>query len=276
MNKAYILILLMLHSINVLSQSDLYDKPNTEKFALYLFKSGEYKLASGEYEKLSFFEPDNSFYKENLFRSYRLAGEYEKVYSRFNSIYLDPNKAPYKVAIDYTCILFKQNKLSEAEKFLNFYDNFNQDDKLLFNIGLQLANKNWEGARSVVKNTGETSNTNLKSLIILAEETKDIKYKSPYLSAGLSVFVPGLGKAYSGYWKDGLFSLLFTGMAVWQTSRGFSKHGTSSAYGWIYGGIAAGFYLGNIYGSFKAASKHNETINHKFFHRLDEIIDRVE
>jgi hypothetical protein len=37
----------------------------------------------------------------------------------------------------------------------------------------------------------------------------------------------------------------------------FSEDGTESVKGWIYGGVSAWLYAGNIYGSVVAAEQHN-------------------
>jgi hypothetical protein len=73
--------------------------------------------------------------------------------------------------------------------------------------------------------------------------------KSPWLAAGLSAVVPGLGRVYIGRWPDGLFSFLLVGMVSGFAAHGFYEDGQSSVRGWILGSTAALFYVGNIYGS---------------------------
>jgi hypothetical protein len=72
--------------------------------------------------------------------------------------------------------------------------------------------------------------------------------------------LPGSGKVYTGDWKDGLISFLFVGGTTIQAIRGYNKYGQNSGFFIIYGSIATSFYLGNLYGSFKSANKHNEKL----------------
>lgn len=101
---------------------------------------------------------------------------------------------------------------------------------------------------------------------LLADAGK-ISYKSPFISGALSTIVPGLGKAYTGFWKDGAIALVFVSVNAWQSYRGFSKLGIHNADGWVFGSFAVGFYLGNIYGSVKAAIKHNKSANDYLYNR---------
>jgi hypothetical protein len=76
---------------------------------------------------------------------------------------------------------------------------------------------------------------------------------------------------YSGYWKDGFFSLLFTGMSAWQSYRGFKQKGTSSFYGWFMAGTSFSFYIGNLYGSVKAANRRNHEFNHMIYNDFEKV-----
>ena len=94
-------------------------------------------------------------------------------------------------------------------------------------------------------------------LLNLYYESSDIKHRSPFLAGTFSTLIPGMGKAYSGRWKDGLIALVFIGGTGFQAYRGFDKKGVKSVYGWIMGSLCVGFYMGNIYGSAKAAKVFN-------------------
>ena len=84
-----------------------------------------------------------------------------------------------------------------------------------------------------------------------------MKYKSRFLAGSLSAIIPGMGKVYSGRWKDGIISLLFVAGTGYQAYRAFNDKGIESVYGWIMGSLSLGFYIGNIYGSAKAARLYN-------------------
>jgi hypothetical protein len=92
----------------------------------------------------------------------------------------------------------------------------------------------------------------------------------------MSTFIPGSGKIYTKNWQDGLIALLFVASNAWQAYRGFSKDGVKSTYGWVFGSIGAGFWLGNIYGSYKSAQKFNKQIQKGYHDKISGVIyDRM-
>jgi len=103
---------------------------------------------------------------------------------------------------------------------------------------------------------------------ILFQDMNNARYKSPGLALGMSALLPGSGKVYTGEWKDGLVSLLFVTGSVIQAIRGHQLYGERSAFFIAYTGLATTFYLGNLYGSFKSARKHNDKIRHQLHRRM--------
>lgn len=93
--------------------------------------------------------------------------------------------------------------------------------------------------------------------------------KSPALAAVMSAVVPGSGKVYSGRAYDGLYSLVALASTVWLSYEGFRDNGVHGASGWIFGGLSAFFYGGNIYGSYAAAQNYNDDIDRALGDRLD-------
>ena len=105
-------------------------------------------------------------------------------------------------------------------------------------------------------------------LLNLYYESSNIKHRSPFLAASFSTLIPGSGKIYSGRWTDGLIAFLFIGGTSFAAFRGFEKKGVESAYGWIMGSVSLGFYLGNIYGSAKAAKVFNSRQNAQYIEKV--------
>ncbi|NPA80719.1 MAG: hypothetical protein GXO29_06700 [Thermotogae bacterium] len=89
--------------------------------------------------------------------------------------------------------------------------------------------------------------------------------KSPAVAAALSALIPGLGKAYAGRWKDGLYSFAINSslaLGLYLAARDDSKPRMA-----VYGLAFAYFYLGNIYGSYVAVRKMNERITLEYVSR---------
>jgi TM2 domain-containing membrane protein YozV len=82
--------------------------------------------------------------------------------------------------------------------------------------------------------------------------------KSPTFAAILSALIPGAGKIYSGETGDGITALILTGLFGYLAYDNFeAKHKTRA---WIFSGLTAFFYAGNIYGSAAAAQIYNAGI----------------
>ncbi len=234
---------------------NLFDDKNTFEFAKYLFQAGHYNYAAQEYERLFFKFPCNEEYQLGLLKSYRFAGDYSNGISSFQKI---ASPAP-AVQQEY----IRLNLLSGNITNLNSYaSQLNRESILWNNLDLTLR------LISIADNPPGLDGIQIQKvdegLMKLYYNASDIKHKSPFLAGTMSTFIPGTGKVYSGRWKDGLMSVLFIGATAFQSYRGFDKKGVNSVYGWIMGGLSIGFYLGNIYGSVKAAKLYNSH-QHKMY-----------
>ncbi|RKZ23520.1 hypothetical protein DRQ18_00310 [bacterium] len=92
--------------------------------------------------------------------------------------------------------------------------------------------------------------------------------KSKLYAAFLSTIVPGLGRMYAGRVGDGIFSLLAifgTGMNAYYM---YEKGNKPLFYFNV--ALAAGLYLGDIYGSWVAAKRENEKRKRKFIEKVEE------
>lgn len=90
----------------------------------------------------------------------------------------------------------------------------------------------------------------------------DPPYKSSALAGILSAIIPGSGKMYVGEWGDGITALLVTGLLAFLAYDNFRANHDTRA--WIFTGLGAFFYGGNIYGSVVSAQIFNARINFEF------------
>lgn len=249
---------------------DIYDLENSKKYANYLFQSQEYKLAAQEYERITFLDSADQSAQLRLVKSYRLLNKPEPALRRLHLLFPLKDTMPSSFANEYTKLLISNGQLSSGKIFLNTNQKLANNEKDFYLATINMYQKNWEAAYNLLDDSlnGGIYYLRMKQL---ANDAMNFKYKKPWLSMSLSTIIPGLGKMYCGYWKDGLVSLLFVGMSAWQSYRGFSKNGINSVYGWIYGGVSLGFYIGNIYGSGKSANKYNHKHDHKLLHEVESI-----
>lgn len=261
-NKALLLLLFL--SLQLFAQKvDLFSEKNVSEYAKYLFRTNQFSYAAEEYERLLFMNKKNESYQLGLLTSYRFSGNYSKGILAYQN-FLDSNSKPsHTITIEYS----KLNLLS---------NNFNNNNLLLRNSEIDPAFQNNLSLTmrllSYPEYKGGLEGIDVDQVDIglmnLYASYSELKYKSRFLSGTFSALVPGTGKVYSGRWKDGLISFLFVGATTYQAYRAFNQKGTKSAYGWIMGSLAFGFYIGNIYGSVKAAKIYNTNQNRNYSEKV--------
>lgn len=104
-------------------------------------------------------------------------------------------------------------------------------------------------------------------LLALYKMKRDPNYKNETTAGLLSAIVPGLGKAYVGEYGDGITAFLMTGLFTFLAVDNFNHD--HNFRGWLFGGLAAYFYAGNIYGSVSAAQIYNAGIKFSFDNELN-------
>lgn len=265
-NKFSIILLLATIQLNAQNQ-DIFDFSNSLLYADYLYKNAEYNLAIQEYKRVLFLNPLYNKSRLRILDCFILEGEYEEgiAYSK---------KMSEHVNFTDTLLLLQGKLLLLNRDFTGFDHSVSRDklsskEDLFLSFSEQILLYQWEKAASFVP--ALNGEEDFQAFIPIINRATGIKYKSPQLSFAMSAFVPGAGKVYSGYWKDGLFSFLFTGIAAWQSYRGFKQNGSTSFYGWLMGGVSLSFYTGNLYGSVKAANKRNHEYNHQIVDDFEKV-----
>ncbi len=262
------LLLLFLFPVYLLSaqNNDLFSFDNSIKYADYLYRNAEYNLAIQEYKRILFLDPGHDLYAYKLFDSYILSHEYGKGLNYYNQNILKLHQTDTLLLLKGKLLLLSSN-INSFSGLLG-YGGLSNQSKHFLNFSQLMFQTKWEEASEVLVGLNETNE--YQEFVPIVNRALDIKYKSSALSLSMSAIVPGMGKMYCGYWKDGVFSLLFTGLSAWQAYRGFTQHGTSSFYSWFMGGLSLSFYVGNLYGSAKAANKRNHSYNHEIMDNFED------
>lgn len=257
MRKIILILFIIVYCTNVFSQ-DLYNFENTKKFAEYLAKSGQYDLATREFERLTFMSPENDSLKTSLLSMYRRSGKYDEAIIRGKQLYSELTTMSASSAVEYGRTLLLKSEYKLAKNFWESNLKLSFADKTILSATSDILQDNYKSANELlqtVKPEDHRLATNYKEL---AEQAIAIKRKSPAMAGIMSAIVPGTGRMYVKDWKDGIVSLFFVGTMAFQSVRGFNKSGVKSTRGWVYGGIGFGFYLGNIYGSVVSAKGYNK------------------
>lgn len=266
MNRFFVIIyIFFLFTFKIYAQ-DIYNHENTLKFADYLYASGDFKEAALEYERALFFDSLSTENQFKLIRSYRKSGSPGEAIKKYG-IFCKSVTCPPILTIEHAKAL---SDLAEYQKCLEYIEKHpdNNNPELAFvSVTCMLKLSQWDDAKNLITAMPENNAMNMFAPII--HNAKNNKMKSPLVASLLSTAVPGLGKVYTGYWKDGLIAFVLIGTSAFQAYRGFNQKGVSSAYGWIFSLTFTGFYIGNIYGSAKSANKRNVLINQSIQNEVD-------
>lgn len=235
-------------------QENIFDFKNSLIYAEHLSSKQDYKYAALEYQRLLILKPEDDSIRYHLIRSYRLAKQWDLGIGFIEDEYPEIKAVPNLVSQEYLKILFHKEDFQRIDGFLNLNTSLPVDYKSNMLVGRLLLAKDWTKAYSLSQNLQIYDPV----LLSFAEQGKSIKRKSPVLASLLSVIIPGLGKVYSGDWKNGLVSFVYVGTAAFGAYRGFKVAGINSGFAWVFTGIGSAFYLSSIYGSHREAKGHNQ------------------
>jgi|GEM_PF-793711 len=263
--------ILLVFNLSLLGQENLYDCDKSRTFADYLYNTGQYELSLHELERISYFCSFDSASQLMMLKSYRKLKYFEKEELFFAS---QKNPLLSNLSLEYRdeyvrMLMEKQNYHAVKQLITDGFD-FSQTPE--HQLGTALLLQNWEEAYKLSLESKPENSYKLTGLQGIAVRSYSSKRKSPALAAIMSAILPGAGKAYCGYWGDGVISFLFSASTTFFAIRGFEKYGTQSVYPWIVGGLAFSYYSSNIYGGAASAKRYNSNLDHSFIHETEKIL----
>ena len=253
---------------------DLLDYSNSLKYADYLFKTNQFKLAAAEYERIVFLEPKDTLSKLRLIRSYRYLTEYKTAMNRIEKYFPHSlNELPEELSDEYVRNMLYDNQFQKASWFLQNIKTMDVGVRTEYQLGILIMQYQWTEASHFADENLYVFNKSerLDNLNILIKDGLNANYKSPLLAASISTIVPGGGKVYSGQWIDALYSFLIVTTSTWLTYKSYQKNGFSFN-SFIFGSFALSFYSANIYGSIKSSKRYNQKINQSFRSEVEDIL----
>jgi tetratricopeptide (TPR) repeat protein len=236
------------------AQSNLYNYESSVSYGKYLFEQAKYEFAAEEFERAKFLNPSNDTITYLLLKSLRLADKTNEANRFFSE--MNGNEPDFIIQE-----IVKSNILSETNHTISTINRIKDEKKRNFYLlAYYTSNSAKDSIQQLLLNKDFPNDTKSIMLKTLSLKTSLTSNRSPFVAASLSAIIPGTGKIYASDWKNGLLSLLYIGTSAWGSYRGFQKFGTKSMYGWVLGGVTAGFYLGNIWGSAKSAADYNKKL----------------
>jgi len=254
-----------LFPLSIFSQSstlDFHSPENIKKFADYLFCQGDYLRAVDEYEHIpSNLRNDTINFKIMLcYSQLNLYHETEVSFlnNEFSEMKLDAEKLYMKNKFLKYPIIFKSSVSGNKFPFETYVENRNYFLKLRSIYYIQ-TRFNGISKKDLLNPFNQIQKDRLEPFY---EMSLNPDYKSPAIAGIFSAVIPGSGKMYVGEWGDGITALLATGLLAFLAFDNFRADHKTRA--WIYTGLGAFFYTGNIYGSIASAQIFNAKINFDF------------
>ncbi|MDD4644521.1 MAG: hypothetical protein PHY99_00870 [Bacteroidales bacterium] len=239
-----------------LSGQDIFDGPHSREFARYLMYNHQFRMAADEWERVLFLNPQDTQARLSQIKSYRLSQNPAEGWKKL-ILWYPTGPLPQTFASEAMQLALMQNDFPSFRSVLARSPGLPAYEKSNFELGAWLLEGSWIKSPRQRQNSPIIVTATDTRLLQLFDKSMIIRRKSPALAVALSSVVPGLGKIYSHDWKDGLLSLLFVATNAWQSYRGFSKNGTGSVTGWVFGTLAFGFYSADLFGSWKSADLYN-------------------
>jgi tetratricopeptide (TPR) repeat protein len=287
MKKLLALLIIALSFVSIRAedstQVDYYSPENIRTFADFLYQQKDFIRAGWEYDRLKVLTTnavisDSALFKAGL--AYMKGGDYDRAEQRFQSL-INENKATPLIMDSkyyYARVGYFQGKLLQVSDFLEEQD-YHNDRQLVLNgsldiLALTYARMNlWDKAKDIgCKNRYGLPSEHSSTLCSLVVDGQKLPQKSEFKACLLSAVVPGAGKLYAHRKTDALFAFILVGMTSWQAYEGFDRDGSSSVQGWIYGVLAGGLYLGNIYGAAVSVDIFNRNQKERYFDDFERAI----
>jgi len=263
---------------------EYFSTENILKFADYLYLTGDYIRAAGEYQRYLFSIPraassDSIYYR--MIKAFFRGKDYQRCNQHLDAFAEKFPTSPLvaDIALYKSITTFYQGDYLESLALAQRPEFSNTGLRRIIVAMNYLHLGNFEQARKwscqstvtevlVAEDALCENNHTIKWLCEKIHSTDRLPFKSRFQAGFYSFLMPGVGKIYCDRIADGIYSFLIVGLAAWQAYDGFSDDGVRSTTGWVFGTLGAGFYLGNIYGSVIAAELHNRRIHDDFLRGL--------
>jgi putative component of membrane protein insertase Oxa1/YidC/SpoIIIJ protein YidD/TM2 domain-containing membrane protein YozV len=256
------------------ARSIAYVSPFSLGFADYLFSSGEYSQAAGEYLRVRFMssQPGLSCYAGLMAgESYLRAGDLAQARHAFGDL-----SAP-------TIRDLRQYGIARTDFAAGDYVGTRTalgsiTSPLLARQAMALDGWTFFRQRRFAEGASRISaiGSDGPSQRLSTMDGRDIRRRSRLASTLLSALVPGAGQIYSGRAGDGAYSFLTvagTGLVTWWFAAEPAIRDRTRVKVSIFGVITALFYAGNVYGANIAARDYNLLQERRYVQRADSLFE---
>lgn len=249
MKNIFVFSLLLLQ-ISVFAQLNPYSPEERYRFGRHLYDTGDYLRACDE---LSYFASnDTARFLAAL--SLSKLERYSESNDRLRSLSFNSELSEKARFMLYKNAWFSGDShfIRNNRSTLYFPKSYEVNVESLAKFDYLLSNKMPYSGDEFVSTFNEeyrdTAATFYKSVVFP-------KSKNPVKAAWLSTIIPGAGKIYTENYGDGITAFLFVGVLTYLAVNNFNAD--HKFRGYLFSGLAAYFYAGNIYGSYSSAQIFN-------------------
>lgn len=257
---------LFLLQTNLFAQSssnelNLFSPQSRLQFGNSLFNDKDYLRASNEYREYLKYA-DNDTIRFRFATCFYKIGRFQEAADNFKGLFNNSNLSEESRLGYNQSIFFKydfQSFRNSVKNEIYFPAKYSSEVNRLFYISFLLDNSVLPDTSAFFPAFADSNKNEIRQFYF---RKKFPKYKNPTTAAILSGLLPGLGKIYVGETTDGLTSLLVTGALAFLAVDNFKYN--HNFRGWLFTGLGAFFYAGNVYGSAAAAQNFNAGVKFNF------------
>ena len=240
---------------------NIFSPQNRLQFGNFLYKDRDYLRAAEEFKEYLKSESNDTIVFR-LANSYFKIGRFTEAADNFKGLFFGSQLSEEARLLFYESIFFQNDykSLRELADKKNYSSSkFAKEIERLKYLSYFLDNSALPDENVVLKNFPDSVHSRL---INFYQQKKFPLYKSPTTAIILSTLIPGSGKIYTGEVGDGITSFIATALTTFLAVTNFNAD--HQFRGWLFSGLAAFFYAGNIYGSAASAQIYNAKIQFNF------------
>ncbi len=250
----------------VARKNGFYSPQNRLKFGNNLFNQKDYLRAIAEY-KFYLSAVKNDTIKFKIAFAHSEMGESFLAVREFKSLFKSTYLGNYSKLYYAREQLKNKNTNYFAEDTNQTSLQFQNEDFFVYKNNIKMMRRFSKLFGDVIYQNSEEflspfSNNIKKDVKSFFERRTKPNYKSEISAGILSAIIPGSGKVYVGKAGDGITAFLVTGLLTFLAVDNFNANHKTRA--WIFTGLSAVFYAGNVYGSVIAARQYNLGIKISF------------
>ena len=253
------------------NEIELFSPKNILAFADFLFCQKDYLRAITEYENYLKTNNNDSI-KFKIALSYLNMGKHEEAENKFSELLM--NRAfGAQSRLEIAKSIFQRKDFSSMESLYGESEikGFQSQSNIrcLYYFSMLYQQSKLHDENEFVDAFPNSIRLSVKELY---GKKENLPHRSPVFASILSAIIPGTGKIYTGEYSDGITAAVITGLLTFLSYDNFEYN--HKFRGWLWGGLAAFFYAGNIYGSAASAQIFNAKINFEFKTELDLFIKK--